>query len=473
MTKSEENSDAGTEPLEAIPRRAWVVLFVCSASMFLLLMDSSAMFVGFPFIEERFSATTSRTTLSWIVTALFIFMVSSLLIAGRVADRFGRRKIFLLGLALYGIAGIAAGCIPVVWVLIVTRSLQGIAIAMLSPSGLAMSLREFPQSRRAYAFGVWGTIGAVTGLCGSPLAAGMVQIFNWQAIFIFTGCFSLVILVAGIIILNEEQEVGDQTPIDVASALLATISVAGLTLFLVQGQDWGFLSLKTLLCLIAFLTTVPVLIRRNNSQAYPLFPRSIFSQRSFTIGCIGSALCQVGFFSIFFGLPLYMREVWEWSPLRIGFALIPINIVPFLTAAIAGKIVDKRGPRSMIIFGGLWSGVCFLIIGFFLIESGYTYLAIGLLISGLGVMAIGNNTTIATLLDIDDSVLASASSASYTARRLGSALGAVLTASIVGNRIGNDFKDIYIWVWVLVSFAYLTGALITYLFYPKKSLEIS
>lgn len=127
----------------------------------------------------------------------------------------------------------------------------------------------------------------------------------------------------------------------------------------------------------------------------------------------------------------------------------------------------------MIIFGGLWSGVCFLIIGFFLIESGYTYLAIGLLISGLGVMAIGNNTTIATLLDIDDSVLASASSASYTARRLGSALGAVLTASIVGNRIGNDFKDIYIWVWVLVSFAYLTGALITYLFYPKKSLEIS
>ena len=85
---------------------------------------------------------------------------------------------FLMGLGLYGIAGIAGGCIPVVWVLIITRSLQGIAIAMLSPSGLAMSLKEFPPSRRAYAFGVWGTIGAVTGLCGSPLAAGMVEFFN-------------------------------------------------------------------------------------------------------------------------------------------------------------------------------------------------------------------------------------------------------------------------------------------------------
>jgi EmrB/QacA subfamily drug resistance transporter len=472
VTGSRKRSKAITEPLEAIPARAWVVLFVCSASMFLLLMDSAAMFVGFPFIEERFSATTSRTTLSWIVTALFIFMVSSLLIAGRAADRFGRRKVFLMGLGLYGIAGIAGGCIPVVWVLITTRSLQGVAIAMLSPSGLAMSLKEFPPSRRAYAFGVWGTIGAVAGLCGSPLAAGMVEFFNWQAIFIFTGIFSLAILVAGLVTLSDEQEFGDQTPIDFVSAILATISVAGLTLFLVQGQEWGFTSAKTITCLFAFLITLPVFVHRNRTQTHPLFPQTIFSQRSFTIGCVASALSQVSFFSIFFGLPLYMREVWEWSPLRIGFALIPMNIVPLLTAAIAGKIVDQRGPRSMVIFGGVWSGTCFLMMGFFLMDPGYTYLASGLLVSGLGLMAIGNNTTIATLIDIDDALLASASSASYTARRLGSALGAVLTASIVGNRVGDDFKDVYIWVWILGAAAYFIGSILTYLFYPKRPSEI-
>ena len=399
-------------------------------------------------------------------------MVSSLLVAGRAADRFGRRKVFLMGLGLYGVAGIAGGCIPVVWVLIITRSLQGVAIAMLSPSGLAMSLKEFPASRRAYAFGVWGTIGAVAGLCGSPLAAGMVEFFNWQAIFIFTGIFSLAILVAGLVTLSDEQEFGDQTPIDFVSAILATISVAGLTLFLVQGQEWGFTSAKTIICLFAFLITLPVFIHRNKTQAHPLFPQTIFSQRSFTIGCVGSALSQVSFFSIFFGLPLYMREVWEWSPLRIGFALIPMNIVPLLTAAIAGKIVDQRGPRSMIIFGGVWSGTCFLMMGFFLMDPGYTYLASGLFVAGLGLMAIGNNTTIATLIDIDDALLASASSASYTARRLGSALGAVLTASIVGNRVGADFKDVYIWVWILGAVAYFIGSLSTYLFYPKRPSEI-
>ena len=429
------------------------------------------MFVGFPFIEEQFSDSASRTTLSWVVTALFIFMVSSLLVAGRAADRFGRRKVFLCGLLLYGAAGIMAGSIPIIWVLILCRSLQGVAIAMLSPSGLAMSLKEFPPSRRAYALGVWGTIGALTGLCGSPAAAAMIELFNWQAIFMLTGGFALLIFVAGLIVLSDEQEGSSQLPIDWVSAVIAILAVGGLTLFLVQGQEWGFKSPVTIFCLCVFIIATPLLVKRNSRQIYPLFPRSIFAQRSFTVGATGSALCQVGFFSIYFGLPLYMREVWSWSPLKIGFALIPLNIIPLMTAAIAGKIVDRQGPRPMVIFGGIWSGISFLVIGFFLMESGYILFALGLLISGLGAMAIGNNTTIATLLDIEDSLLASASSASYTARRLGSALGAVLTASIVGNRLGAEFKDVYIWVWILGAGAYLLGSLITYLYYPRRDEE--
>ncbi len=106
--------------------------------------------------------------------------------------------------------------------------------------------------------------------------------------------------------------------------------------------------------------------------------------------------------------------------------------------------------------------------GFWLIDSGYTYLAIGLLAYGLGAMAIGNTTTIATLIGVDDNILASATSGSYTGRRLGSALGAVLAAAIVGNRIGEDFADAYLWVWVLGAAAYFLGAVVTFLFYPKK-----
>ena len=436
--------------------------------MVLLLLDSGAMFVAFPFIEDRFSDQASRTTLSWIISAFFIVMVSSLLVAGRAGDKFGRRRVFLGGLLLYGVSAILAGSLSNIWALIVLRSLQGMGVAMLSPTALAISLVEFPRSRRAFAFGVWGTIASVAGLCASPMGAGLVEIFNWRAVFYFSGICAIGVLVVGWFVLGKDIEERDPTPIDFPAALLATVTVASFTLVLVQGQDWGWSAIPTLVCFGIFIFSAPALVHRNTSHQYPILNPKIFTSRSFNVGCLGSVFCQIGFFSMYFGLPLYMKEVWEWAPLRIGFALIPLNIIPLFTSAIAGKIVDERGPRTMIIFGGLWSGCGCIIMGFWLMDSGYTYLSIGLLAFGLGAMAIGNTTTIATLLGIDDEILASATSGSYTGRRLGSALGTVLAAAVVGNRVGEDFADAYLWVWIIGAAAYFLGAVVTFLFYPKQ-----
>ena len=436
--------------------------------MFLILLDSGSMFVAFPFIEDHFSDQASRTTMSWVISGFFITMVSSLLVAGRAADKFGRRKVFLSGLVIYGTAAILGGSLSNIWALILLRAFQGMAIAMLSPTALAICLVEFPRSRRAYAFGVWGTIGAGAGLCASPIGAGLVEIFNWRAVFLFNGIAALVTLIVGRIVLGKDQEERDETPIDILAAFLATTTIASFTLVLVQGQDWGWSAPPTLTFLSLFILSGPALVYRNTTHQYPILNPEIFTSRSFNVGCLGSVFCQIGFFSIYFGLPLYMKEVWNWAPLRIGFALLPLNIVPLLTSAIAGKIVDKRGPRSMIVFGGLWSGAACILMGFWLIDIGYTYLALGLLAYGLGAMAIGNTTTIATLIGVDDNILASATSGSYTGRRLGSALGAVLAAAIVGNKIGEDFADAYLWVWVLGAAAYFLGAIVTFLFYPKQ-----
>ena len=436
--------------------------------MFLILLDSGSMFVAFPFIEDHFSDQASRTTMSWVISGFFITMVSSLLVAGRAADKFGRRKVFLSGLVIYGTAAILGGSLSNIWALILLRAFQGMAIAMLSPTALAICLVEFPRSRRAYAFGVWGTIGAGAGLCASPIGAGLVEIFNWRAVFFFNGIAALVTLIVGRIVLGKDQEERDETPIDILAAFLATTTIASFTLVLVQGQDWGWGAPPTLTFLFLFILSGPALVYRNTTHQYPILNPEIFTSRSFNVGCLGSVFCQIGFFSIYFGLPLYMKEVWNWAPLRIGFALLPLNIVPLLTSAIAGKIVDKRGPRSMIVFGGFWSGAACILMGFWLIDTGYTYLALGLLAYGLGAMAIGNTTTIATLIGVDDNILASATSGSYTGRRLGSALGAVLAAAIVGNKIGEDFADAYLWVWVLGAAAYFLGAIVTFLFYPKQ-----
>ena len=200
----------------------------------------------------------------------------------------------------------------------------------------------------------------------------------------------------------------------------------------------------TLLCLCISIISTPLLARRNRTQRHPLFPPAIFAQRSFTIGAAGSALCQVGFFSIYFGLPLYMREVWSWSPLKIV-CLIPLNVVPLLTAAVAGKKVDRQGTRPIIIFGGIWSGV-FLIIGF--PYGSWIHTICMTFQSRVRSYGNGNNTTIATLLDIEDgpplALLCIIHSATpWISPR--SSFDSVHCREPVGFR----FQRCLIWVWIL------------------------
>jgi MFS family permease len=453
--------------LEPIAKRAWVVLIVCTSTVFLMLLDSGGMFIAFPFIEERFTGEATRTTLSWVVTVFYIVMVSVLLAAGRLSDRWGRRRTFLAGLTIYAVAAFIGSTATTVWLLILMRAIQGIGVALLAPSALALCLPEFPHSRRAYALGVWATIGAAAGMLASPLAAILLALFSWRAVFVFNGLVALFTCFVGFKVLDDQTSKGNRDPIDFVAATLATIAVAGLALVLVQGNVWGWSDPKTMLSGVTTIILAPILLFRNRRQAFPLFDPEIFGNKHFAIASVSSTCCQIGFFSLYFGLPLYMKEVWGWGPLKIGMGLLPINIVPLFAAVAVGKLVDKEGPRRAMAWGGIQAGIIYLVIGFWLMDAGYLYFAIGISICGFGAMAISNTTTVAALFSIKSTVLSSANAGYYLTRRLGSAFGAVATAAIIGNRIGDDFSDIYLWVWVLGGTAYILGGVVALLFYPN------
>lgn len=460
------------QELEPITRRAWVVLVVCTSAVFLMLLDSGGVFIAFPFIEERFSGEATRTTLSWIVTVFYIVMISVFLAAGRLSDRWGRRRTFLAGLITYAVAAFIGSTATTVWLLILMRAVQGIGIALLAPSALALCLPEFPHSRRAYALGVWATIGAAAGMLASPLAAVLLAIFSWRAVFVFNGLVALFTCFVGFRVLDDQTAEGNQDPIDALGAALATIAVAGLALLLIQGNVWGWSDPKTIISAAVPATLAPLLFFRNRRQSFPLFNPEIFGNKHFAIASISSVCCQVGFFSLYFGLPLYMKEVWNWGPLKIGMGLLPINIIPLFAAIAVGKIVDREGPRRAMAWGGIQAGLIYLIIGFWLMDAGYVYFAVGISILGFGAMAISNTTTVAALFSIKNNVLSSANAGYYLTRRLGSAFGAVATAAIIGNRTGDDFADIYLWVWVLGGTAYILGGVVALLFYPN-TVELS
>lgn len=455
---------------DAIPARAWAVLAVCSATVVLTLLDSGMVFVAFPSIEEQFAGVASRTTLSWVVTSFFVVMVSTLLVAGRVADRFGRRRVFLSGLTTFAVAALASAATSNVWILIFARAFQGLGVALLAPSGLALVFDEFPTTRRAYALGVIGTVGAVFGLGASPLGAIVVQLFGWRGVFVVTAAVALVLAAVGVFVLDETDEEEEGGTIDVLSALLVTLAVAGIAVVLVQGSDWGWRSPRVAIYAAGVAIAGVWFWRRNARQAVPLVSSAIFANRRFAVASVASVASQLGFFSAYFGIPLFMAEVWGWSPLRIGLGLLPLNAVPVFTAVAAGRIVDRHGPRRMIAFGGVFAAICYLAIGLWLSEAGYWWLAVGMAASGLGGVAIGNHTTVAALRDIDQAELGAANAGYFMTRRLGSALGAVAVPAIVGNRTGTDFADAYVWVWVFGASAYLVGGLTVWFLYPPWTL---
>lgn len=463
-------SPAGTD--QPIPARAWAVLGVCSATVLLTLLDSGSMFIAFPFVKERFADQASQATLSWVVSSFFIVMVSILLVAGRLADRFGRRRVFLIGLVTYATAGLVAASTVSVGVLIAARCFQGLGVGLLSPSSLSLALPEFPVARRAFALGVWGTIGALAGLVSAPIGAVLVDLWTWRSVFFSNAGLAMVMFVIGLVVLDDEVAESDRRPIDVVGAVLATVTVAGLALVLVQGGEWGWTSSATLVVGAVMVGAAPAFWWRNSRHPSPVIEPAVFADRRFGVASVASVCCQLGFFSVYFGMPLYMTEVWDWSALQVGLGLLPFNAVPILTAMPAGRIVDRHGPRGMMAFGGVLTAACYIALGLWIVDLGYTWVAVTLVISGLGAMAIGSHTTIAALRGVDDAELGAANAGYFMTRRLGSALGAVATAAIVGNRTGAEFAGVFVWVWMFGAAAYLIGGLAVWFWYPSGRHEI-
>ena len=433
----------------------------------LVLLDSGGLFIAFPFIEERFEAGASRTTISWVVTAFFVIMVATLLVAGRLADRFGRRRIFLIGAATYAGGAFIGAAAPTLWLLIGGRVVQGVGVALLSPSSVAMALARFPPSRRAMALGVWGTVGAATAMAAAPVAAVVVELFDWRAVLILNGALAAIAFGAGLAVIDADVPEDQTRPVRVSGAVLAMIAVGALCLLLVQGPDWGWTG-ATAATAVASMLAGAAFLRHLRTDPFPLLDTGIFRERRFVAASAVSVCCQLGFFSVYFGLPLLMTEAWDWSPLQVGLGLTPLNGIAVLTAVPAGRWVDEHGPRAMLAGGGVLTAGAMLVTGLWLVDEGYAVVLPGLLATGLGAMAIGNHTTVAALADVDDGDLGSANAGYFTTRRLGSALGAVAVAAIVGNTEAGDFLARYDWVWVFGAAAYLVGGLIALVWYPQE-----
>ena len=339
---------------QSVPKQLspWSVLGITSLAVFAASLDATILFVAFPDIQQTFSAVSAEQ-LSWVLNAYTIVYAALLVPAGRIADIFGRRSLFMAGVALFTSASVLCGLATSPALLIGARVLQAVGGAMLTPASLALILAAFPLEKRASAVSVWGAVGALAAAVGPSLGAALIAAGSWRWAFFINLPVGLVALYLSARILTKSpRQLASSLP-DLFGSLLLIVSVGLVALGVVQSdargwgdvRTWGTLALGTVL-----LTTF---VARSSRVASPALDVSLFEDPNYRYANLATFVFGVAFAALFFGFIFFLTRIWDYSILQAGLAITPGPLVVIPVAVIGGRVADRRGHRALLVLGGV------------------------------------------------------------------------------------------------------------------------
>jgi EmrB/QacA subfamily drug resistance transporter len=417
-------------------RRAqqWTLRVVC-VSTALLLLNVAAPQVALEAIASDLDA--SFTDLQWVLSGYALALAVFLLTAGSLADRFGRKRLFMTGLGLFSAATLLCALAPGAGALVAARILQGLAAAVVFPSSLAILAEEFQGAERRRAIGVWGATIGLAFAAGPLLGGVLVELFSWRAMFAASFVFGAPTMVLAVRFVRETRD-PDPPPVDWAG--VATLS-AGLFLAVyavLRGNDLGWTSTTVLggLAVGALLLAAFVAVERHRPR--PMLDLRLFSNRTFTGASLVIALLAGGALGAFAYVTLYLLDAQGRDPVEAGLILSPLAIVSFAVSALAGRHSERLPLRAALVAGMAMTtaGMLLLRVG---IDAGASWLELlpGLAVTGAGVGLANPLATFAHLGVLPPAQGGLASALNNTARQLGLAVG----IAVLGALLEAGLKD--------------------------------
>jgi EmrB/QacA subfamily drug resistance transporter len=404
---------------------------VACAGAFLAFLDTTIVNIAFPDISASF-AGSGRDALSWVLDGYFVIIAALLVPAGGIADRFGHRRIFLLGVAGFTAASLLCAVAPSLAFLIAFRVAQGVAAALIAPTSLALVLDAFPVERRAAGVGIWGAAAAAAAAVGPTLGGALVEAADWRLVFLVNLPLGAGVLFAGSRRLRERPQLDSRLP-DLPGALMLALSLALITLAIVEGNDWGWTAPSTLGAFAASAALLGGVAWRSARHPRPIVEPALFAHRSFRIGNLGTLLFAAAFFSLILGNVLFLTGVWGYTVLQAGAATLPGPALSTLVSSPAGRLADRFGHRAVIVPGTLLFAAGVMVLRSAGAEPDWLGLWLpGACLTGIGIGLAFPTLGSAAVRDVPDDRFATASAVNAAFRQVGAVLGTAILVAIVG-----------------------------------------
>ncbi|MGI8677720.1 MAG: MFS transporter [Jatrophihabitans sp.] len=415
-------------------RPAALVLAVVCVAQFMVVLDVSIVNVALP--DMRSELHMSQSGLAWVVNAYTLTFAGFLLLGGRAADLWGRRRLFLIGVALFSITSLIGGLAQTGGELIVARGLQGLGGAVLSPATLTILTTTFTDPRaRAKALGAWSAVAGAGGATGVLAGGVLTDLLSWRWILFINVPIGLLVLVVARFAIAESRGVGERPTLDWLGALTVTGGLVALTYGIVSTESHGWGSAFVLGFIGLGVVLIGAFLTVERRHRHPLVPLRLFRSRSLTGANLIMVLTGSVMFSLFFFLSQYLQDVQGYSPLRAGFAFLPMPLAIIVGTQISSRIVERVGPRVLLMIGPIISAGGLLLLSRLGPTSSYA-LHIGLpgaiITFGIGMSFVP--VTLAATTGVDPRDAGLASGLINTARQVGGSLGLALMLAIATSR---------------------------------------
>ncbi len=413
--------------------RKWWTLGAVAFGLFMIMLDNTVVNVALPTIRRELGVDLSE--LEWIVSGYALSFAALMLIGGKLADAYGRRLIFVVGILVFTASSLACGLAGSGSTLIAARLVQGLGAALMNPATLSIIGATFPPKQRGTAIGIWVGISALALAIG-PLVGGLItEHLSWSWIFFINVPVGIAGIVASFLLIDESRD-EEHVRLDVPGLMTSALGLFALTYGLIEANTYGWGSGRIVGTFAVAVISLAAFVQLERKQRSPMLDLTLFRSGTYAGANLVILLVALAMFGVFFFVSLYMQNILGYSAVQAGAAFLPMTLIIILAAPIAGKTSDRLGSRWLMTGGMLLVATQLLYFSQLGIGASFWDLLPGLVVGGLGMSMTMTPATAAATRAVPVYKAGVGSAVLNAARQVGGSLGVALMGAIMAHSIG-------------------------------------